>query len=188
MNYFENFYDSPLGRIRLAADGAGNLVGLWFVGQRYDNSRGYEFSSSCGAASDVFEPARRWLDDYFAGRNPSTAGLNLRPEGSEFRRRVWNILREIPYGRTTTYGRIARRIADATGAKPCAQAVGGAVGHNPISLIVPCHRVVGADGSLTGYGGGIERKVALLRLEGVDMTPLRLKDAGRACFYVPARK
>lgn len=120
----------------------------------------------------VFDQTRRWLDLYFSGREPGfTPALN--PAGSAFRRAVWEILLKIPYGKTTTYGQIAREIAAARGlAKMSAQAVGGAVGHNEISIIIPCHRVVGTHGSLTGYAGGIDRKIKLLQLEGVDMRGL----------------
>ena len=120
----------------------------------------------------VFDQTRRWLDLYFSGREPGfTPALN--PVGSAFRRAVWEILLKIPYGKTTTYGQIAREIAAARGlAKMSAQAVGGAVGHNEISIIIPCHRVVGAHGNLTGYAGGIDRKIKLLQLEGVDMRGL----------------
>ena len=120
----------------------------------------------------VFDQTRRWLDLYFSGREPGfTPALN--PAGSAFRRAVWEILLKIPYGKTTTYGQIARKIAAARGlAKMSAQAVGGAVGHNEISIIIPCHRVIGAHGSLTGYAGGIDRKIKLLQLEGVDMREL----------------
>ena len=117
----------------------------------------------------VFDQTRRWLDLYFSGREPGfTPALN--PAGSAFRRAVWEILLKIPYGKTTTYGQIAREIAAARGlAKMSAQAVGGAVGHNEISIIIPCHRVVGTHGSLTGYAGGIDRKIKLLQPGGVDM-------------------
>ena len=120
----------------------------------------------------VFDQTKRWLDLYFSGREPGfTPALN--PAGSAFRRAVWEILLKIPYGKTTTYGQIAREIAAARGlAKMSAQAVGGAVGHNEISIIIPCHRVIGAHGNLTGYAGGIDRKIKLLQLEGVDMRGL----------------
>ena len=120
----------------------------------------------------VFDQTKRWLDLYFSGREPGfTPALN--PVGSAFRRAVWEILLKIPYGKTTTYGQIAREIAAARGlAKMSAQAVGGAVGHNEISIIIPCHRVVGTHGSLTGYAGGIDRKMKLLQPGGVDMRGL----------------
>nr|WP_314119860.1 methylated-DNA--[protein]-cysteine S-methyltransferase [uncultured Campylobacter sp.] len=128
----------------------------------------------------VFDQTRRWLDLYFSGREPGfTPALN--PAGSAFRRAVWEILLKIPYGKTTTYGQIAREIAAARGlAKMSAQAVGGAVGHNEISIIIPCHRVIGAHGNLTGYAGGIDRKIKLLQLEGVDMRGLFTPAKGTA--------
>ena len=128
----------------------------------------------------VFDQTKRWLDLYFSGREPGfTPALN--PAGSAFRRAVWEILLKIPYGKTTTYGQIAREIAAARGlAKMSAQAVGGAVGHNEISIIIPCHRVIGAHGNLTGYAGGIDRKIKLLQLEGVDMRGLFTPAKGTA--------
>ena len=118
------------------------------------------------AVLPVLEAACRWLDVYFSGRKPEGM-LPLAPRGSEFRRAVWELLREIPYGETVSYGDLAKRLEAQLGRKTSARAVGGAVGHNPISILIPCHRVVGADGSLTGYAGGLEQKTALLRLEGV---------------------
>lgn len=127
-------------------------------------------SWSNGTACPVFQEGKDWLEAYFAGERPDASQLALAPAGSPFRQAVWRMLREIPYGATTTYGEIARKMAALTG-KPgmAAQAVGGAVGHNPISLIIPCHRVIGAGGSLTGYAGGLAQKVWLLRHEGVDL-------------------
>ena len=156
-------YDSPLGGITFASDGEA-LTGLWFDGQKF-------FADTLGAQYEdctslpVLAETRRWLDIYFSGRIPSFVP-SLRFECTEFRRKVWEILLTIPYGHTVSYGDIARRIAKQMGlACMSAQAVGGAVGHNPISIIIPCHRVVGSDGSLTGYAGGMERKQALLQLE-----------------------
>lgn len=154
---FLHTYDSPLGRIVLAADGEG-LTGLWFEGQKY-------FGSTMDAQTEeknlpVFPETDRWLDLCFAGEKPDfTPPLHLR--GTAFRRRVWEALLTIPYGMTMTYGALADKLGSS------ARAVGNAVGHNPISIIVPCHRVVGADGGLTGYAGGVERKEQLLTLEGV---------------------
>ncbi|MCL2233851.1 MAG: methylated-DNA--[protein]-cysteine S-methyltransferase [Treponema sp.] len=151
--------ESPLGAIQAAAkDNA--LCGLWFVGQKY-------FPPGAETWLDtpdypVFAALKSWLQDYFAGKNPELT-IPLAPEGTDFQQAVWEMLLEIPYGKTTTYGNIASRLAS----KASAQAVGGAVGHNPISLIIPCHRVLGADGSLTGYAGGLEKKRSLLELEGV---------------------
>lgn len=170
-------YDSPLGTITLASDGEA-LIGLWFDGQKHDRSllRG-EYEAK---ALPVFAETARWLDCYFMGSEPDfTPALAL--NCSAFRREVLEILRQIPYGQTTTYGAIAGEIARKHGLqKMSAQAVGGAVGWNPISLIIPCHRVVGADGSLTGYGGGIQRKIALLKLERVNMDALYVPRKGTA--------
>ena len=154
---------SPLGEILLAADDQG-LTGLWFMeGQKHLGQGLSPAAVEC--ASPCFDQARRWLDIYFSGRDPGfTPPLHL--VGTEFRNRVGEILLQIPYGRTVTYGEIARRIAAERGdGHMSSRAVGGAVGKNPISLIVPCHRVVGSDGSLTGYGGGLWRKEKLLELE-----------------------
>ena len=157
-------YRSPLGEILLAADDVG-LTGLWFTeGQRY---MGLGLSATAVERDlPVFSDAERWLDVYFSGKAPGfTPELHL--VGSAFRNRVGEIMLEIPYGKTTTYGGIALRIANERGiGQMSSRAVGGAVGRNPISLIIPCHRVIGSDGSLTGYGGGLERKAALLKLEG----------------------
>ena len=172
-------YKSLIGDILLAADEIG-LTGLWFEGQKY-------FAASAGEPmtekSDLplFRLAGSWLDEYFHGQNPAIADLPLAPRGSVFRRAVWDILREIPYGELTTYGAIAARLAVRTGRKSMsAQAVGGAVGHNPISIIIPCHRVVGTGGSLTGYAGGIDKKIWLLKHEGVKMDGLTVPARGTA--------
>ena len=156
-------YTSPLGGILLAADDVG-LTGLWFTENQRHLGEGLS-PEAVERPSPYFDAAVRWLDVYFTGRDPGfTPPLHL--TGTEFRNRVGEMLLEIPYGETTTYGEIARRVAEARGlAKMSSRAVGGAVGRNPISLIVPCHRVLGSDGRLTGYGGGLERKAALLRLE-----------------------
>ena len=166
---FVQHYDSPLGGILLAADGIG-LRGLWFDGQKY---LARDLPAECiGQDTPALAEARRWLDIYFAGSQPDFLPP-LHPVGTAFRQSVWEILLQIPYGRTTTYGEIARQLAEKQGlARMSAQAVGGAVGHNPISLIIPCHRVVGASGSLIGYAGGVERKIQLLKLEGTDCIKL----------------
>ncbi len=167
-------YQSPLGEILLAADDIG-LTGLWFDGEKfYADSLDPEHEERM---VPVFELVKKWLDIYFSGRKPDFMPP-VHMIGSEFRRQVWKILREIPYGETITYGALAKRIAEEKGLKRMsAQAVGGAVGHNEISIIIPCHRVVGSDGSLTGYAGGIDKKERLLMLEGVNMEN----------FYVPTR-
>ena len=155
-------YDSPLGGITLAGDGKA-LTGLWFDGQQYFGST---LDPEHGEKKlPVFSDTCRWLDLYFGGKEPDfTPAVSLR--GTPFRTAVWQILQKIPYGKTMTYGQIAEKLARETGKPVSARAVGGAVGHNPVSLIIPCHRVSGADGSLTGYAGGTERKAALLRTEG----------------------
>lgn len=155
-------YTSVLGHITLASDGE-NLTGLWFDGQRH-YARGLDPCHEAKALP-VFDLAERWLDTYFSGREPDfTPPLNMK--GTAFQRAVWACLMEIPYGATATYGAIAARMGVPN---TSARAFGGAVGRNPISLIVPCHRVVGADGSLTGYAGGLERKQRLLALEKADL-------------------
>lgn len=162
-------YASPLGGITMACD-SGVLTGLWFDGQKHFGEGLCDDYAE--GESPAFELADRWLDRYFSGQQPDFTPP-LRPRGSAFRRAVWEALLSIPYGRTATYGEIARTVAARMGlARMSAQAVGGAVGHNPIALIIPCHRVVGKNGSLTGYAGGIERKARLLTLEGVDPTGL----------------
>ena len=154
-------YTSPLGGITLASDGIA-LTGLYFDGE--------PGCPPCDAAHKknlpVFGEAMRWLDLYFAGKEPDCMPV-LNPTGTEFQQAVWEILRTIPYGATTSYGTIARRIEQKTKKRMSAQAVGGAVGRNPISILIPCHRVIGADGSLTGYAGGLDKKESLLRIEGV---------------------
>ena len=163
---YVNHYQSPIGGIMLAADGEG-LTGLWLEGQKY-------FANQLDTEHEeknlpIFEQTKVWLDIYFSGKEPDFFPP-LHMVGSPFRLAVWEILREIPYGKVITYGEIARKIAEQKGIpRMSAQAVGGAVGHNEISIIVPCHRVVGSNGSLTGYAGGIEKKAKLLALEGVDV-------------------
>lgn len=163
---YETQYHSPIGEYLLVSDGK-NLVGVWTEGQRhYFEAAGTEPVSK--EDIPVLMDTKDWLDRYFAGEKPSICELALAPQGNEFRQTVWKFLCEIPYGETTTYGAIARKTAKAMGKeRMSAQAVGGAVGHNPISIIIPCHRVIGKDGSLVGYGGGLDRKRKLLELEGV---------------------
>lgn len=155
-------YQSPLGGMTLASDGNA-LTGLWFDNQKYF---AVTLDDECEEKElPVFAEAERWLDIYFEGREPDFTPP-LRMKTTPFRKRVWEIMLTIPYGKTMTYGEIAKMIAQEKGlASMSAQAVGGAVGHNAISLIIPCHRVVGSDGSLTGYAGGIERKQKLLEME-----------------------
>ena len=156
-------YKSPLGEILLAADDMG-LTGLWFEGAKYcADSLDKEHDEK---DTPFLCEVRRWLDIYFSGRMPDFMP-SVHLTGTPFQIKVWEILRRIPYGETMTYGEIAKEIAEERGGGGMsARAVGVAVGHNPVSVIVPCHRVVGADGSLTGYAGGIDRKIKLLTLEG----------------------
>lgn len=168
-------YSSPLGGILLAADEEG-LTGLWFEGQKYF-ANGLPADAVEGE-SVVLDAAKHWLDVYFSGREPNFTPP-LHPSGSAFRQEVWALLCKIPYGQTTTYGALAAQLAAAHGGKTMsAQAVGGAVGHNKISIIIPCHRVVGASGSLTGYAGGIDKKVCLLELEHADMSRFSVPKKG----------
>ena len=163
---FTQHYESPLGGILLAADEIG-LTGLWFEGQKYF-AHGLPTERTEGSTPALSE-TKRWLDIYFAGREPDFTPP-LPPTGSSFRQAVWEILLQIPYGKTTAYGEIARQLAKKQGVPHIsAQAVGGAVGHNEICIIIPCHRVVGTSGSLTGYAGGIDKKIRLLELEHADM-------------------
>ncbi len=167
-------YQSPLGGILLAADGLG-LTGLWFEGQKYFAL--YLDKEHQEKELPVLIEAKRWLDIYFSGHEPNFK-LPLHFKGTSFQNEVWEVLYSIPYGETMTYGEIAKQLAQKRGiSHMSAQAVGGAVGRNEISIIVPCHRVVGSNGSLTGYAGGISKKIKLLKLEGA------LKDS----FYVPKR-
>ena len=170
-------YDSPLGKILLAADEEG-MTGVWFEAQKYfaaklppENEEG---------TMPVLGEACRWLDTYFTGREPDFTPP-LHPVGSDFQRAVWQLLLQIPYGQTTTYGALAGELARQRGLTHfSAQAVGGAVGHNRVSIIIPCHRVVGSGGSLTGYAGGLENKIKLLTLEGADLGGLYRPTKGTA--------
>ncbi len=176
MDYIHH-YSSPLGGITLGSDGE-SVTGLWFDGQKYYADTLEEDHEE--KELNVFEDADRWLDTYFSGKEPEfTPKLSMR--ASDFRKAVWNILLTIPYGQTMTYGQIAERLAAQMKLpRMSAQAVGGAVGHNSISLMIPCHRVVGANGNLTGYAGGIEKKIRLLEMEKADMDGLFIPRKGSA--------
>jgi methylated-DNA-[protein]-cysteine S-methyltransferase len=177
--YHSTTYQSPLGLITLASAGGG-LAGLWIEGQKY---HGGAIAEAMTENNDmpVFTAAKKWLDNYFAGKKPAVSELPLAPVGGEFRQGVWGILCEIPYGKVITYSVIAQKMAAKMNKeRMSSQAVGGAVGHNPISIIIPCHRVVGSNGSLTGYAGGIQTKVKLLELESVDMSALFVPKRGSA--------
>ncbi len=177
--YYSATYLSPLGEITLASDRE-NLAGLWIEGQKY---HGDTITENMEPKDDlpVFDQTKKWLDRYFQGEKPAISELPLSPVGGEFRQDIWQILCEIPYGEITTYGDIAKKMAKKMRKETMsAQAVGGAVGHNPISIIIPCHRVIGAGGSLTGYAGGIDLKIKLLELEGVDMSDMYVPKKGTA--------
>lgn len=200
-------YRSPIGMFTLASDGE-HLTGLWLKGQKYfgatltndeidkkgepsvigklDELGEIGEFDELGEVDDsanklpLFHLVEQWLDAYFQGKQPELS-LPLAPKGSPFRQDVWDILCQIPYGEVITYGDIAKKMAQKLGKNTMsAQAIGGAVGHNPISIIIPCHRVVGANGSLTGYAGGIESKIKLLELEQVDLTPFSIPTKGSA--------
>ncbi|MDE6025730.1 MAG: methylated-DNA--[protein]-cysteine S-methyltransferase [Lachnospiraceae bacterium] len=163
MNYISE-YKSPLGNILIAADDIG-LTGARLEGQNYFDLDLRNRKEDLA----VFKETKRWLDIYFSGKEPDFK-LPLHLSGSDFQMEVWNILCEIPYGEVTTYGEIAKQLTKKRGIKRMsAQAVGGAVGHNKISIIIPCHRVIGANGKLVGYGGGIDKKIALLKLEHIKL-------------------
>ena len=171
--------NSPIGPLFLAEED-GALTGLWMDGQKY-------FLGALAREpmeerpTPVLLQTVQWLERYFAGQRPPADSIPLAPRGRPFRQEVWSILRDIPYGRLTTYGAIARTLADRHNRPSMsAQAVGGAVGHNPISILIPCHRVVGSDGSLTGYAGGLEKKIQLLALEGIPADTLRIPRKGTA--------
>lgn len=160
-------YKSKLGNITLASDGI-NLTGLWFNGQKY-------FLSNVGKEIEeknleVFDKTKLWLDKYFSGERVNTNELRLKPEGTDFRKKIWKILCEIPYGQITTYSKIGKLLIQRENKESySAQAIGGAVGHNPISIIIPCHRVIGTNGNLIGYAGGLEKKKKLLEIERMEI-------------------
>lgn len=177
--YYSTLYSSPVGTITLASDGD-NLIGLWIEGQKY---HGNTIHKEIVEQNDlmIFDITKKWLDRYFEGEEPKYSELPLFLAGNEFRKGVWNILCEIPYGKIITYGEIAKRMAAKMNRNSMSsQAVGGAIGHNPISIIIPCHRVVGSNGSLTGYAGGINTKIKLLKHENVDMSTLFVPKKGTA--------
>lgn len=171
--FYNSEFDSPVGILTLCSNGE-NLVGLWLKGQKYfmDSVRGFNIIQNDNLK--IFTDTKMWLVDYFNGIERYSRELALAPIGGEFRQMVWNELCKIPYGKTITYGELANRIAKFRGLeKMSAQAVGTAIGHNPISIIIPCHRVVGKNGQLAGYAGGIDVKAKLLKLENVDLEILK---------------
>ena len=157
--YYYTYYNSILGRLTIVSDGE-YLTGLYFEGQ---------FDVKDCVKNDeliIFETVRHWLDSYFKGERVTADTIPIKLYGTDFRLKVWNELLKIPYGEVTTYGAIAKKVG---GDKMSARAVGGAVGHNPISIIVPCHRVIGAGGNITGYSGGLDKKIKLLQIEGIEI-------------------
>ena len=176
---YTTYYNSPVGKIFLASKN-GKLTGLWIEGQKYYLGK---LKEEIKEKDDeiILVKTKKWLDRYFSGEKPEISELDLEPTGSDFAKNVWKLLCEIPYGEVTTYGEIAKKVAKIMNKnKMSAQAVGGAVGHNPISIIIPCHRVVGTNGSLTGYAGGIDKKIKLLEHEKVDMSNLYIPTKGTA--------
>lgn len=164
---FKDNYESPLGKIEILCDEE-SVKGLWFEDQKYYGSK-YDLSKIHEKENLVIRAVKIWLNQYFSGNQPNIDRLILAPEVTEFQKKVLEILENVAYGQTISYKMIADKLAfEENGKKSSARAVGGAVGHNPISILIPCHRVVGSDGSLTGYAGGIKRKIELLALEGFD--------------------
>lgn len=169
--FYSTHYLSPVGEYMIVSDGE-NIIGAWMVGQKYF-AKSIKEEIVEKAELPIFTVVKNWLDRYFIGEKPTIFELPLLPKGSKFQQDIWDMLCEIPYGEIATYKTIARNIASLYGKdRMSAQAVGGAVGHNPISIIIPCHRVIGSDGSLTGYAGGIDVKLKLLEHEGVDISIL----------------
>lgn len=171
--YYKANYKSPIGDMTMVSDGQ-SLNALWFEGQKYyGTSVGENLKEDSNLK--VFELAKNWLDRYFDFQKPEISELSLTPIGSDFRREVWDVLCEIPYGQVVTYGEIAQKIAKKRGiTKMSARAIGNAIGHNPVSIIIPCHRVIGSNGKLTGYAAGLGTKIKLLKHENVDLDTLKL--------------
>ncbi len=172
---YKTNYDSPVGQLLLTSDGE-SLTGLWIKNQKYYL---YKIDDELidNDNLEIFNQVKSWLDKYFNGEKISINRLKLKPQGTKFQKEVWKILCDIPYGKITTYKDITNKITkNLRKDKMSAQAVGGAVGHNPISIIIPCHRVVGTNGNLTGYAGGIDKKIILLQIEGHDMTKFSYKN------------
>lgn len=166
MIYLTEYDSTPIGTITLASDGE-LLVGLWLAGQKHFLSGICAPWEKCDGLA-LFDRCKDWLDSYFAGENPDPSSIPMDPRGTDFQKRVWQALSAIPYGATATYGEIARRVGCES-----PRAVGGAVGRNPISILIPCHRVMGKDGAITGYAGGVEKKAFLLALEQQEKHPIR---------------
>lgn len=166
MNYYQSIYFSPIGKLTLISNEQA-LVGLWMEGQTHTPKQ-FEHIPLKKEETEILKQTKKWLNSYFKGNKMDVEGLNLEPTGTFFQQKVWQILKEIPYGTTITYGSIAEKLVqNGYGSRMSAQAVGGAVSRNPIAIIIPCHRVLGVHKNLTGYAGGIDKKIALLKLEGI---------------------
>ena len=177
--YYLTNYNSPIGKLTIASDGI-NIKGLWLENQKYF-MKSIKEETQVNDNLKIFIEAKKWLDKYFNGENPNIKELSLSLDGSDFRLDVWKLLSEIPYGKVITYGDISKKLAIIYNKKNMSsQAVGGAVGHNPISILIPCHRVIGSNKSLTGYAGGIDKKIKLLELEGIDTSKLKIPTKGTA--------
>ena len=167
---FKSYYNSNLGKIIIVADNR-YVYGLYFDNQKYlpENLEKLEINNN----SPIIKQVKLWLEEYFNGKKPNLENLPIKLIGSEFKMLVWSVLKTIPYGKTITYGEIAKTLARKTNKeKISARAVGNAVGHNSLSIIIPCHRVIGANGKITGYAGGIDKKIALLKLEGINVNKI----------------
>lgn len=163
--YYKTFYNSPVGKLIIVCDNKENITELCLLKQNTDTENLSEVNDL-----EIFRRTKDWLNRYFRGENPEKKELPLKPKGSDFRQEVWKILCDIPYGKTVSYGEIAKIIAKKQKKeKMSAQAVGGAIAHNPIMIIIPCHRVIGKNGYLTGFSAGIETKIKLLQTEGVKI-------------------
>lgn len=177
--YYRTSYESPIGSLTLVSD-ENNLIGLWMENQKYFMN-GLKNEIVTNNELDIFTKTKNWLDRYFNNEKPDISELPLKPIGSDFKQDVWKTLCEIPYGEVTTYKDIANKLAVKRNLESMSsQAVGGAVGHNPISIIIPCHRVIGSNKSLTGYAGGIDRKIKLLAHEGIDTNEFTIPSKGTA--------
>ncbi|MFV0381534.1 MAG: methylated-DNA--[protein]-cysteine S-methyltransferase [Breznakia sp.] len=167
--YYATHYRSPLGELSIACDETHNLVGIWFKNQKYFGENMLK-NAIIDDNLIVFTTVKKWLDAYFSGTNPSPIPISLKTIGTPFQQDVWKRLQNIPYGQITTYGDIAKQIAKNRNlSSMSAQAVGNAIAHNPIAILIPCHRVIAANHTLAGYAGGIEKKQALLTLENIKI-------------------
>ena len=175
---YKTYYNSPVGKLLIASKD-GKLIGLWIEEQKYYLGK-IKDELIENDKEEILVKTKKWLNKYFLGENPKISDLDISLNGTSFEKVVWELLKKIPYGEVTTYKELSKKVAKKLGKeKMSAQAVGGAIGHNPISIIIPCHRVVGTDGSLTGYAGGIDKKVKLLKQEKVNMEKLYIPKQGK---------